>query len=235
MQAENFTKEKEKLIKENFLNKLRNNLVFMERMCKMHNRKEMRIALGKIGSQKNAKDETDQTIKNTITLGNFLNLLEKKRMEDKLRALYKWREAAASPNGFRYVKEKNAYGEDIVKFERYDADKMALISVQERKLLSMCLLKNTLNKVILRKKAFFFRRFELEMLRISKIQITMIMNVLIKEVVIKQKKLFWRRAKAEVRRQRDALRMPDPSKETTLTRVYYRSFYNLKSRGDLGN
>lgn len=53
-------------------------------MCKMHNRKEMRIALGKIGTLKDSRDETDQTIRNTITLGNFLNLLEKKRMEEKL-------------------------------------------------------------------------------------------------------------------------------------------------------
>ena len=81
---------------------------------------------------------------------------------------------------------------------------MALISVQERKLLSACLLKNTLNKLILKNKAFFFRRFELELLRISKLQVTLIINVLIKEVVIKQKKLFWRRAMAEVRRHREA-------------------------------
>lgn len=72
-----------------------NNLVFLERMCKMHNRKEMRIALGKIGTLKDSRDETDQTIRNTITLGNFLNLLEKKRMEEKLRTFYKWREVAS--------------------------------------------------------------------------------------------------------------------------------------------
>ena len=79
----------------------------------------MRVALGNIISLKDGRDETDQTIKNTITLGNFLNLLEKKRMEEKLRSFYKWREFASGPNGFRYLKEKNAYGEDIVKFERY--------------------------------------------------------------------------------------------------------------------
>lgn len=231
-QAEKFTKEKETLIRENFLHKISNNFTFLERLCKMHQRKEKRIALGKLLAQKDAKDEADQTIQNTITLGNFLNLLEKKRMEDKLRAFYKWREFASTPNGYRYVKEKNVFGEDIVKFERYQADKMALISVQERKLLAACLIKNILNKNILRNKAYFHRRFELEMVMLTKKQIALALGVLIKEIIIKQKRLFWRRAKAEVRRQKEAVRVPDPSRETTLTKVYYRSFYRMQSNNE---
>lgn len=39
-------------------------------------------------------------------------------MEEKLIALYKWREYA-NPNGYRYVLDQNAYGDEIVRFERY--------------------------------------------------------------------------------------------------------------------
>lgn len=115
----------------------------------------------------NPSNEVDQTIKNTIVLGNFLNLLSKKRMEEKLISFYKWREYS-NPNGFRYIKDKNVFGEDIVRFETYQSDKISLLSVQEKKLLAVCLIKNLLNKHILKNKAFFYRRFELEYLRLSK-------------------------------------------------------------------
>lgn len=43
-------------------------------------------------------------------------------------SLYKWRENT-NPKGYRYIKEKNTYGDEIIRFERYDADKISLLSV----------------------------------------------------------------------------------------------------------
>lgn len=220
------SREREDMKRDHFLNQLKNSFLFLDKIFKMHNRKEQRIALGLIQNQRGAQNEVDQTIKNTITLGNLINLLNKRRAEEKLLAFYKWREFAR-PNGFRYVMEKNVYGENVIRFETFESDKMSLISVQEKKCLAVSLIKNALNKIILRNKAFFMRRFELEVLRINKTKVAQVIALLVQEVFLKRKRLFYRAIKSHAIRVKERMRMPDPSRETILTKIYYRSFYEL--------
>lgn len=47
-----------------------------------------------------------------------MNFLEKKRLEELFMSFYTWREYS-NPKGFRYIKDKNVYGDDIVKFETF--------------------------------------------------------------------------------------------------------------------
>lgn len=88
---------------------------------------------------------------------------------EKLLAFYKWRENIQPKGGFRYKKETNVFGEEEIKFEVLREDEM-LVKESEAKVIGVHLIKNILNKLIIKRKAFVMRRVELELFRISNIQ-----------------------------------------------------------------